>query len=171
MLEKNRFFIVLIALTILFVNGAIAQTKTQTVFNLEGKVLKKAIIPEAVIAILKSDERVDVCFQEKGKGAREAEWFAASEIDLNNDGRKDLIIKAEDGCLFGANQGPFWIFQNRTDGYQKVLSANGLQLIVLPKKANFFNQIKISKVVSMKPSSETYFFKVGKYRQIARSSK
>lgn len=171
--KKKQFLIVLLALTISFlVVTAHAQTKTQTVFDLEGKVLKKAAIPASVIAVLKSEERVDACFQEKSGGvANEAEWFAASEIDLNNDGRKDLIVKAEDDCLFGANQGPFWIFQNRADGYQKILSASGLQLAVLTKKTNSFNQIKISKIVSMKPSSETYLFRAGKYQTVAGSDK
>ena len=145
-----------------------AQTNVQTVFDLEGDVRKKAALPAAVVAVLKSDERVDQCFQEKGAGVDESKWFAASEIDLNGDKRADLIIKAEDACLFGANQGPFWIFQNLPDGYQKILTAHGLQLAVLPKKQNAFRQIKISRVVAMKPSSETFSYRAGKYKSAAR---
>ena len=160
----------LILSIVFFIFAAIvvgAQTMPQTVFNSEEKVKKKAALPEAVVAVLKSDKIVDGCFQTKGKGAKnEAEWFAASEIDLNGDGRQDLIIKAEDACLFGANQAPFWIFQNAPDGYQKILSANGLQLEVLTKKSNSFRQIKISKVVGMKPSSEIYGFRAGKYQSL-----
>jgi hypothetical protein len=141
-----------------------AQTKNpQTVFNLDDKVQKEVAVPEAVIAVLKSDRIVDGCFKTKG-AVKEAELFAASEIDLNGDNRNDLIIKAKDACLYGANQAPFWIFQNAADGYQKILSASGLQLVVLPKKSNSFNQIKISKVVAMKPSSQTYKFRAGKYQ-------
>lgn len=135
----------------------------QTVFNLEGQVQKEVPLPEQVLAVLKSDQIVDVCFRKKGGKPNEAEWFAVSEIDLNGDRRKDLIIKAKDSCLFGANQGPFWIFQNRIDGWQKIFSADGLQLAVLPKKTNSFKQIKISKAVSMKPASKIYIFKGGKY--------
>lgn len=156
---------------IIFVSAAIsasAQTKIQTVFNLESNVQKETAIPADVIAILKSDERVDQCFREKGEGVDESKWFAASEIDLNADGRMDLIIKAKDVCLYGANQGPFWIFQKAPDGYQKVLSAHGLQLEVLPKKNNSFSQIKISKVVGMKAASETFSYKAGKYQSRAR---
>lgn len=142
----------------------------QTVFDLEEDVRKEADIPADVIAILKSDESVDACFKLKGENVNEAEWFAASEIDLNGDERKDLVIKAKDACLFGANQGPFWIFQNRPDGFLKILSANGLQLRVLPKKSNSFNEIEVSKVITMKPFSQTYIFKSEKY-QIAESFK
>lgn len=147
-----------------------AQTTIQTVFNLESNIQKEASIPADVIAILKSDERVDGCFRQKGEGVDESKWFSASEIDLNADGQMDLIIKAKDTCLYGANQGPFWIFQKAPDGYLKIMSASGLQLAVLPKKNNSFNQIKISKVVSMKPASETFSFsyKAGKYQSGTR---
>jgi hypothetical protein len=162
MFNKNKFFVV--AMILFAAVFAAKAQKAQTVFNLEEDFRKEVAVPEAVIAVLKSDERVDACFREKGEGANENAWFSASEIDLNGDRRMDLIIKAKDGCLFGANQGPFWIFQKRSDGYQQVLSASGLQLAVLPKKVNSFSQIKISKVVSMKPSSVTYSFKGGKYQ-------
>lgn len=147
---------------------ASAQTQIQTVFNLEEDVRRKAFVPEDVIAVLKSERRVDACFRAKGEGADESAWFAASEIDLNGDRRMDLVIVAKDACLFGANQAPFWIFQKAPDGYQKILSASGLQLAVLPKKANSFRQIKISKIISMKPASEIYTFRAGKYQPARR---
>jgi len=138
--------------------------QVQTVFDLEETVKKEAKIPDAVIAVLKSDEIVDGCFREKGEGINEAELFSASEIDLNADKKPDLIIKPKDACLFGANQGPFWVFYKMRDGYQKILSASGLQLKVLPAKTNSFNKIEIGKVVGMKPASEIYSFRKGEYR-------
>jgi len=138
--------------------------QVQTVFDLEGTVKKEAEIPAAVIAVLKSEETVDGCFREKGEGINEAELFSASEIDLNADKKPDLIIKAKDACLFGANQGPFWVFYKMPDGYQKILSVSGLQLKVLPAKTNSFNKIEIGKVVRMKPASEIYSFQKGEYR-------
>lgn len=161
---KSLLFVVVVSAA---ASGA-AQTNVQTIFDLEGDVRKKAALPAAVIATLKSDERVDQCFQEKGAGVDETKWFAASAIDLNGDKRADLIVKAADACLFGANQGPFWIFQNLPDGYQKILTAHGLQLAVLPKKAGAFRQIKISRVVAMKPSSEIFSYRSGKYKPAAR---
>jgi hypothetical protein len=164
-MKACKFFVLVVAV-ISAATAASAQGKAQTIFNLEENVAKTASIPDAVIAVLKSDKRVDACFQEKGKGANEAEWFEASEIDLNADRRADLIIKAKDACLYGANQGPFWIFQNAADGYREIFSASGLQLAVLPKKANSFNQIKISKAVALKPSSRIFSFKNGKYQPL-----
>ncbi|HEX8247077.1 MAG TPA: hypothetical protein VF599_02745 [Pyrinomonadaceae bacterium] len=163
MFNKNNFFAAAVVVSILFAACFTANAQ-QTVFELEGNVRREVAVPAAVIAVLKSDQRVDACFREKGEGANEAAWFAASEIDLNGDRKMDLIIKAKDGCLFGANQGPFWIFQKMPDGYQQVLAAHGLQLAVLPKKINTFSQIKISKVVSQKPAGRIYSFKSGKYQ-------
>jgi hypothetical protein len=162
LMKLKRFFIFVV---VMFFAAIAVNAQVQTVFNLEETVTKKAAIPDSVIAVLKSDERVDACFKEKENSANEADWFEASEIDLNADRRLDLIVKAKDNCLFGANQGPFWIFQNAKDGYQEIFAGNGLQLAVLPKKSNTFNQIKISKAVAMKTSSQTFLFKGGKYQQ------
>lgn len=162
MFNKNKFFV---AALVFCAASVVAQAqKVQTVFSLEEEVRKEVAVPMDVMAILKSDRRVDGCFQQKGEGASEAAWFAASEIDLNGDRRMDLIIKAKDACLFGANQGPFWVFQKMPDGYQQVLSANGLGLAVMPKKVNSFNQIEISKVAAQKPAIKVYSFKAGKYQ-------
>lgn len=136
----------------------------QTIFNIEESVNKSVAIPSDVIAILKSDQIVDVCFQEKGTTANETEWFEASEIDLNGDNRFDLVVKARDSCLLGANQGPFWIFQNRADGWLKIFSASGTELTILPRKSNSFSQIKLGKVISMNPFNKIFSFKKGKYR-------
>ena len=162
MFNKNKFFVV--AMILFAAVFAAEAQKAQTVFNLEEDVRREVPVPAAVIAVLKSDERVDACFREKGEGANEAAWFSASEVDLNGDRKMDLIIKAKDGCLFGANQGPFWVFRKMPDGYQQILAAHGLQLAILPKKINSFSQIKISKVVSQKPASTIYSFKGGKYQ-------
>lgn len=144
-----------------------AQTKPQTIFNLEEAVEKEVAVPDAVIAVLKSDRIVDGCFRKnEARATNEAEWFAASKIDLNGDGRMDLIVKAKNACLYAANQGPFWIFQNEPDGFQKILSSSGLRLAVLTKKSNSFNRIKISRVVAMKRSSEIFDFRAGKYRSV-----
>jgi hypothetical protein len=160
--NKNKFFVA--AMIVFAAVFAAKAQKAQTVFDLEGDVRKEVAVPADVIAVLKSDERVDACFREKGEGANENAWFSASEIDLNGDRKMDLIIKAKNGCLFGANQGPFWVFRKMPDGYQQILAAHGLQLAVLPKKVNSFSQIKISKVVSMKPANTIYSFKAGKYQ-------
>lgn len=162
MFNKNKFF----AAAIILCAAAFAAhaQKAQTVFSLEEDMQKEVAVPADVIAVLKSDARVDGCFKQKGEGASEAEWFAASEIDLNGDRRMDLIIKPKDACLLGANQGPFWVFQKMPDGYQQILSASGLGLKVLPKKINSFNQIEVSKVAAQKTAGKVYSFKAGKYQ-------
>lgn len=164
MLKTGSFFVAVVALLVVASSSANSQTNVQTVFELEGKVNSPVIIPADVIAVLKSEQRVDACFKTEGAGTDEQAWFEAAAHDINNDQRLDLIIKPKNACLFGANQGPFWIFQNRTDGYQKVLSENGLTLTIMPRKAGSFNAVMISKVVAMKPHDTQFRFSKGKYR-------
>jgi hypothetical protein len=85
---------------------------------------------------------------------------------LNNDQRADLIIKPKNTCLFGANQGPFWVFQNVPDGYQKILSERGLKLTILPQRVDSFHTIQISKVVRMKGHDTLLRFTRGKYQPV-----
>lgn len=156
-----------LAITILLFGASFsARSQNQTVFELEGGIGKPVRIPADVIAVLKSDKRVDVCFKTEGAGTNEEVWFEASEFDLNKDDRPDLIIKPKNACLMGANQGPFWIFQNARDGYQKVLSANGLKLEIMPRKLNSFNMIAVSKVAGMRGVQSKFQFSNGKYRSV-----
>lgn len=143
-----------------------AQSEPQRIFELEGGVASPVAVPADVIAILKSDRVVDGCFKTEGAGVQESAWFEASEFDLNGDGRRDLIIKPKHPCLYGANQGPFWIFQSVSDGYQKVLAANGLKLTILPRKTNSFSAIEVSKVVGMNGQSTQFRFSRGKYQPV-----
>ncbi|NOT46490.1 MAG: hypothetical protein HOP17_01890 [Acidobacteria bacterium] len=145
-------------------SSANCQTNGQTVFELEGNVTSPVSLPPDVIAVLKSDKVVDGCFKTEGAGVNEEAWFEAAEFDLNDDHRADLIIKPKHTCLFGANQGPFWIFQNVHDGYQKVLSATGLKLTILPEKFNSFNTIRVGRAEGMKGRDTLFRFSQGKYR-------
>lgn len=164
MLQTALYFLAIIALLAISSATAYSQTDSQTTFELEGKVSSPVSIPADVIAVLKSDKRVDACFKAEGASVNEEAWFDAAAFDLNGDQRADLIIKPKNSCLFGANQGPFWVFQNVHDGYQKVLSADGLKLTILPRKVNSFNTIQVSKVAGMKGRSTQFRFSQGKYR-------
>jgi hypothetical protein len=164
MLNTAIYFIAITVLLAISSSPASSQTDLQTIFELEGKVSSPVRIPADVIAVLKSDKHVDACFKTEGAGVNEEAWFEAAQFDLNNDQRADLIIKPKNACLFGANQGPFWIFQNVPDGHQKILSESGLKLTILPRKANSFNTIRISKVAGMKGRDTQFRYSQGKYR-------
>lgn len=163
MVKSRSFFVSIAVLLAIAASSANSQTNAQTTFELEGSVSKPVSIPADVIAVLKSDKIVDVCFKTEGAGTNEEAWFEASEFDLNDDHRADLIIKPKHSCLFGANQGPFWIFQNLPDGYQKILSASGLKLTILPRKANAFNTIQVGKTAGTKSIHIDFSFSGGKY--------
>lgn len=163
MRKTGLYFLAIITLSAAGASSANSQTTNQTTFELEGNISTPVRIPADVIAVLKSDKRVDVCFRTEGAGVDEQAWFEAAEFDLNDDRRADLIIKPKNVCLFGANQGPFWIFQNMHDGYQKVLSADGLQLKILPRKINSFRTIEVSKAVGMRGVQSRFQFSKGTY--------
>ena len=55
-----------------------------------------------------------------------ASWFEAAQIHLDGPEAIDLLVKAKDGCLFGANIGPFWIFRKTQHGYELLLRRNAL---------------------------------------------
>lgn len=164
MRKTGVYFLVCTALLMGGASSVSSQTTAQTTFELEGKVDSPITIPAEVIAVLKSDKRLDGCFKTEGAGVDEQAWFEAAEFDLNDDQRTDLIIKPKHACLFGANQGPFWIFQNVPDGYQKVFAADGLQLKILPSRINSFRTIEISKSVGMRALPSRFQFSKGSYR-------
>ncbi len=158
----SRFLAIAIFLLIA-VSLDYSQANSQTIFEVEGRVSSPVAVPVDVLAVLKSDPRVDVCFKSGAAGVSEDAWFEAAALDLNGDGRSDLVIKPKDPCLFGANQGPFWIFQDLPDGYQKILATEGLQLIIMPSKFNSFHVIQVSKVIRMRSIESRYRFSKGQY--------
>jgi hypothetical protein len=79
-------------------------------------------VPEAVLGMLRKDERVLTYLQAIDKTPQEltTEPFVASEIHLSGSEEKDLIVMGTGGLL-GANVTPFWVFRKRSLGYQLVL--------------------------------------------------
>jgi len=86
-------------------------------FGLEESVIQPVPIPDAILAMLRSDSEVRTsrCVDE-GQTSPDisASWFEASQIHLDGPEEIDLLVKAKDGCLFGANIGPFWRIGART---------------------------------------------------------
>ncbi|MCO6512317.1 MAG: hypothetical protein J5I65_16150 [Aridibacter famidurans] len=101
------------------------KTEQQTEFHAEKAIAKKAPIPEDVRAlILKSQPLPDEC-----GSSPEAfdECFSASEIDLGNDDRPDLVVQAV-GNAMGANVTMFYVFAGGPAGYELALNLPALEL-------------------------------------------
>jgi hypothetical protein len=138
----------------------------QTRFGLEESVVHPVPVPSKVVAILKDDAEV------RSRGCRDqaesanqvsASWFEASQIHLDGSGEVHLLVKAKNGCLFGANIGPFWIFRNTPQGYQLVLNVSALGVELLRSRTNGYRDVSAGAVAGGKAVSVIFKFDGRKY--------
>ncbi len=95
----------------------------------------------------------------------------ASVTNLNNDRRPDLIVKAENACMHGANIIPFWIFRNTARGYELVLLTYALAVTVLPTSTNSHRNIRAQAVIrATHVATVIYRFNGRTYRAARRRS-
>ncbi|MBI4748650.1 MAG: hypothetical protein HY774_09175 [Acidobacteria bacterium] len=139
----------------------------QTDFGFEDrspKVIRPVRIPDAAFQAMFRDKKsreVFECFDSEEYGdsydepphlpsrqliqlARPA--LLASEIDLNRDGQRDLIVvtSEEFSCLWGGHGGPYWVLLKTPNGYKVVLTTYGLGFHVLKHKTNGMYNLKSS---------------------------
>lgn len=102
-------------------------------FGAEEPFARPVAVPDGVLQILRRDERVRRCLSGDNMAPTELppSWFMASVVNLNNDRRPDLIVRADNACMFGANIVPFWIFRNTARGYELVLQVHTLGVTIL----------------------------------------
>lgn len=102
-------------------------------------------LPDDVLRILQKDGRVQTCL-EQGRSLDQipADWFVAAEQNLNDGESSDLLIMANNSCLFGANVAPFWIFRGTLQGYRLVLDVPALTLRILDSRTNGYLDIETS---------------------------
>jgi hypothetical protein len=140
----------------------------QTHFDLEEPILRPVPIPRAILQILKIDPAVlqSGC-PEKDHPPEQilASWFEASPIHLHAESEVDVIVKARNGCLFGANIGPFWVFKSTAKGYEQILSTAALAINVLQRKSNGYRNISAAAVVAGKPVTVLYKFDGQSYQE------
>lgn len=122
--------------------------EVQRAFGAEEPLRRPVVVPDDVLLALRADERNRTCIPDgETDQAIRKEWFGTSEIDLNSDSRADLVIVPINGCLFGANIVPFWVFRTTDAGHELALSTNGLSLDVLETKTRDYSDIETSAVV------------------------
>ncbi len=92
-----------------------------------------------------------------------ASWFEASKIHLGGPKEVNLLVKAKDGCLFGANIGPFWIFRRTPQGYELLLAVSALGVRLLPHTTNGHKDIAAGAVAGGKFVSAFYKFDGHRY--------
>jgi hypothetical protein len=138
------------------------------VYQLEQPFQQPVPVPLQVLAILRSDkwnrESFDACPSRGDLTQIPASWFVAARIDLTQGGNSGMIVKAENGCLWGANVGPFWVFRHTSKGYALVLQVNTLALEFLDSRINGYRDIQTTAATAVALTSTVYRFKGGAYR-------
>lgn len=148
----------------LFALPAWAQRGAQRSFGAEEPMRRPARIPKAVLRLLRQDERVRRCLSDAAERQKElASWFSASAVELNNDRRSDLLVKPENGCLWGANIVPFWIFRNGGAGYELVLKTHGLGVDILRKRTLGHHDVEVGAASADRSYGAVYKFDGKRY--------
>lgn len=89
------------------------QSREQISFGSEIPVAHRVKIPQAVLNQLADFEggQLRRCQQDESSRKPDmADHFAASPMNINNDGRTDLVVQAQTVCFMGAHSTIFWIF-------------------------------------------------------------
>ena len=141
-------------------------SQEQTNFGLEEDITRPVSIPKAVLSILMDDSEVRTSrcvVNDQTADKISASWFEASQIHLDGPKEVDLLVKAKDGCLFGANIGPFWIFRKTQQTYESLLAVSALDVELLPRTTNGHKDISAGAVAGGKFVSVFYQFDGHRY--------
>lgn len=116
----------------------------QSAFGIEYPVQKPAKLPDTVLSILKTDERVAAC-QKQNSAAVVPDWFVASEIHLSKESAPpDLIVQPQNECLASANIEPFWVFRRTEKGYSLALMTYAADLEVVGTRTHGYRDIRVT---------------------------
>ncbi|MGH9905048.1 MAG: hypothetical protein ACRD8U_05610 [Pyrinomonadaceae bacterium] len=141
-------------------------SREQTRFGPEEKIDRPVSVAIDVLQTLRLDERNKrVLSGEEPANAIFASWFTASEIDLNDDDNRDLVVQGTHPRLLGANLAPFWIFRKTSQGNELVLSVSALGLELLNTKTNGYKNILARQATSIEVRNTSYEFDGHKYQK------
>ncbi len=160
--------VVLFSATVIFCQRPLKAEQTR--FSAEEEIQSPAKVPADVLAELQRDGDVLRCLSEEQPLQQAPEsWFSASIVTLTSKPRTGLVVKPENGCLFGANVVPFWIFEQTANGYRLGLKIHALGVEILSSRTNDHCDIQTDKASATTVYSALYKFKNGGY-QVSKSS-
>lgn len=129
------------------------QPAEQTDFGSEMTMSKTVNLPKEVVAQLLEVEggQLKSCLKEDGQTEADvSKHLAASEVNVNDDGARDLIVQAQSLCFMGAHLTVWWVFSKVEGGfgakvrpgYELVFTGRGDGLKVLKTATNGFRDIE-----------------------------
>lgn len=126
-----------------------AAVKEQTSFSSEGVISNQVKLPADVLKQLSEYEngRLSECQRDADiRKPTSAEHFAASKINLDGDGRQDLLVQAQTGCFMGAHNTTFWLFvdvDRKSNARYKLVFDTAVDFLkVLKTSANGYRDIE-----------------------------
>ncbi|QQS40237.1 MAG: hypothetical protein IPM63_12835 [Acidobacteriota bacterium] len=146
-------------------DAVLTATSRQTKFHAEKEIVEKTPIPDDVRSlILKSQPLPDEC-SSSPEGFDEC--FSASEIDLRNDDRPDLVVQAV-GSAMGANVTMFYVFAGGPAGYELALNLPALELSFEEPEDGGPLEAVTGVATATKFSSQRFMLADGKYKIVDR---
>lgn len=167
----------LIAIVVAHLPAALGQNSSktansQTVFQLEEKFTHPSPLPASVLARLQADSSNQQLFENcPTRGSQHvipSGWFLAAQVDLRRGDSAGLVVRADNGCLWGANIGPFWVFRHTDIGYELVLDASALGLELLDTRTNGYRDILLNSAYRGEVHSTVFKFIDGRYRAVVK---
>lgn len=157
MLKLPHFYftIIMVILIVLPLNVVFSQSQKSN-FEVEKIELptKKAKVPDVLAKkLLKEIVRKGYNFPEQfqedyQKGLIDAaSFFSAQEMDLNNDGKMELVLKqSEENAFCRGHNCPIWVFTKKGNNYQLLLNDNigNYELVALKNKNNTYHDLLLT---------------------------
>ena len=135
-------------------------------FQVEKDIKRQVVLPKGVLAILRRNNYVSHCFRNdefKPPIAFSGKWFQAARIDLNGDRYPDYVVKANIGCLYGANIGPFWVFRGGASGFRLVLELHELGMSIDHHRVKGYRDISAFRATAVKGFESRWAFNGKRY--------
>lgn len=136
--------------SILLAASSIAASAQNSGCSFGGKVpqdLARQLLTQAFKSMeTPQDEQNKITHDVEGKGGL-ASLFCAQSVDLNQDGKQDLLIHQADveGAFCTAQNCPVWAYARTSDGYKMLLEATGgyiTPIMALKSSTNGYRDIR-----------------------------
>jgi hypothetical protein len=147
---KVKEFFIGAALIVVLWSVAWAQRRVtpmqQTSFGSETSIRHPVKIPPTVLRQLAEMNREQLNSCMETDGSEEADlpkYFTASSLDINGDGKSDLLVQAgEKQCFHGAHNTSFWLFINTGEGYDNIFQTQTDWLDVMKSETNGHHDLR-----------------------------
>jgi hypothetical protein len=131
-----------------------------TEFGAEDRMTRALKIPDYVFEQMIRSERDAGRDVSDGGAARIREEVRGALVDLNDDGRADLLVRSDQG----ANVVGFWLFRNAGRRWEMVLYSVALNLIIKKRRTRGHRDVEAVSLSAVKGWVTDYEFDGARYR-------